>query len=351
MPLKSLIQSGTKLWLDSVEPHEVQKNFERGATGATSNPIIIADILKTGAFDDHIARLIDKGYDDAAIAWEMTDELVSDAQEIFLPVWERTEGDDGYVSFELDPLLEDPELGPPLPQRIERYIELGKHYALEQDNRMIKVPATEAGLAALEELAAAGVMLNVTLCFTRRQYLAARDAIWRGVQRSPRGLDSFKSVYSIFVSRIDVYTDKYVRDLSDEAQGEVGILNAKELWRENQAFWADKNLRLKQEIVFASTGRKLDWQGEDYYVENLAGSDIMTNPPETNDAIERLGKNYTRQVDQMPPDEIVAEIREKVDVAAMEAKLMEEGVKKFADPFKKLLATIAEKRQSLAAAK
>src|SRR5690606_33480663 len=146
----------------------------------------------------------------------------------------------------------------------------------------------EAGLAALEELAAAGVMLNVTLCFTRRQYLAARDAIWRGVQRSPRGLDSFKSVYSIFVSRIDVYTDKYVRDLSDEAQGEVGILNAKELWRENQAFWADKNLRLKQEIVFASTGRKLDWQGEDYYVENLAGSDIMTNPPETNDAIERL---------------------------------------------------------------
>jgi transaldolase len=351
MPLKSLINCGTKLWLDSVDPKEVQKNFDRGATGATSNPIIIADILRTGAFDDAITRLMDRGKDDAAIAWEMTDELVADAQEVFLPVWERTGGNDGYVSFELDPLLEDPRLGVPVAERTRRYIELGRHYALEQDNRMIKVPATEAGLAALEELAAAGVTLNVTLIFSQRQYIAARDAVWRGAQRRANGLDGFKSVYSIFVSRVDVYTDKHVRALSDEAQGVVGVLNAKELWRANQEFWRDRNLRLQQEIVFASTGRKLDWQSEDYYVEQLAGSDIMTNPPETNDAVERLGKHYTRQVDQMPPDDIVAEIRQKVDVAAMEAKLMEEGVAKFADPFRKLLATIAEKRQSLTAAR
>jgi transaldolase len=351
MPLKSLIQSGTKLWLDSVDPNQVQKNADRGATGATSNPIIIADILKTGAFDDHIARLIDRGMDDAAIAWEMTDELVADAQEIFLPVWEQTNGNDGYVSFELDPLLEDPQLAPPMQERVRRYVELGKHYALEQDNRMIKVPATEAGLAALEDLAAEGITLNVTLIFSQRQYIAARDAVWRGVQRSQRGMDHLKSVYSIFVSRVDVYTDKHVRDLSDDAQGVVGVLNAKELWRANQEFWRDKNLPLQQEIIFASTGKKLDWQAEDYYVEQLAGSDIMTNPPETNDAIERLGKHYERKVDQFPPEQVVEEIHQKVDVAEMEAKLMAEGVAKFADPFKKLLATIAEKRQSLTPAK
>ena len=88
---------------------------------------------------------------------------------------------------------------------------------------MIKVPATPAGLDALEELAAAGVTLNVTLIFTMRQYEAARDAIWRGAQRR-KSLDRFKSVYSIFVSRVDVYTEKHVPELSPAAQGQVGIV-------------------------------------------------------------------------------------------------------------------------------
>lgn len=346
MSLKSLIDSGTKVWLDSVDPEQVRKNRARGVTGATSNPIIISDILKTGAFDEQITRLMDEGLDDKAIAWKMTDKLVSDAQAVFRDVWERTGANDGYVSFELDPLLEDTELAPPLKQRIEQYIELGRQYAKGHDNRMIKVPATEAGLAALEQLAAEGVTLNVTLIFSQRQYLAARDAIWRGVQKR-KDLSRFKSVYSIFISRVDVYTEKHVPELSDEAQGLVGILNVKELWRENQAFWRDKHLPLQQEIIFASTGAKLDWQAEDYYVEHLAGSDIMTNPPETNDAIERSDKTYTRQVDKLPPQAVLDEIAQKVDPAKMEAKLMEEGLAKFADPFKKLLKTIAEKRKDL----
>src|SRR5216110_2710568 len=112
MSLKSLIASGTKLWLDSIDPELVKKNRALGATGATSNPIIISDILKTGRFDNAIAGLIAKGLDDDAIAWAMTDSLVSQAQQVFSPVWEKTSGNDGYVSFELDPLLEDRELGP-----------------------------------------------------------------------------------------------------------------------------------------------------------------------------------------------------------------------------------------------
>ncbi len=349
MSLKSLIETGTKVWLDSVDPDEVRRNYERGITGATSNPIIISDILKTGAYDKQMAELMEEGLDDKAVAWRMTEQLVRDAQGVFAPVWERTGGNDGYVSFELDPLLEDAEAGPAMTERIYQYVQLGKQYGLGQTNRMIKVPATEAGLAALEQLAAAGVTINVTLIFSDRQYKAARDAIWRGAQRRRDGLAKFKSVYSIFISRVDVYTEKHVPELSDEAQGLVGILNVKELWRENQAFWRDKHLPLQQEIIFASTGAKLDWQAEDYYVEHLAGSDIMTNPPKTNDAIEKLNKRYTGQIDKMPPQAVIDEIHQKVDAAKMEQVLMEEGLKKFADPFKALLKTIAEKRSALVA--
>ena len=107
MSLKSLIATGTKLYLDSIEPELVRKNFALGASGATSNPIIISDIIKGGAFDEKIAALVGRGLDDSAIAWELTDQLVRGAQQVFLPVWEKEKGNNGYVSFELDPLLED----------------------------------------------------------------------------------------------------------------------------------------------------------------------------------------------------------------------------------------------------
>src|SRR5204863_1348739 len=125
----------------------------------------------------------------------------------------ETNGNNGYVSFELDPLLEDVSNPVPHAEAVRRYIELGKEWAQGHKNRMIKVPATPAGLDALEELAAAGLTLNVTLIFSERQYKIARDAIWRGGQRRP-SLDSFKSVYSIFVSRLDGYTEQHVPDLS-----------------------------------------------------------------------------------------------------------------------------------------
>jgi transaldolase len=352
MSLKSLIATGTKLWLDSIEPQLVRKNRALGATGATSNPIIISDILKGGGQDQKMMELIEKGLDDQAIAWEMTDMLVKQAQQVFQPVWDETRGNNGYVSFELDPLLEDVQLAPKsIAERTRRYVELGKKWAAGHKNRMIKVPATAAGLGALEELAAAGVTLNVTLIFSERQYEAAREAVWRGAQRRTAGLDGFKSVYSIFVSRVDVYTEKFVPTLSAAAQGLVGIVNVKLLWQMNQQFWKDKGLKLQQEIVFASTGVKKPTDPPDKYVEALAGSDIQTNPPATNDAVEKLNKTYTRQVDKLPAKAIVDEIEAKVDQAKLENQLMLEGTAKFADPFKSLLKLIGEKRSHLAAAK
>lgn len=345
-PLQSLIASGTKLWLDSIDPDLVKSNRALGATGATSNPIIIADLIKTGRFDSDLTRLMRQGLSDLDVAWQLTDMLVRQAQEVFAPVWQSSKGDDGYVSFELDPLLEDPAANIPQDERTRQYVALGKKWSAGQSNRMIKVPATDAGLAALEDLCAAGVTLNVTLVFTSRQYTAARDAIWRGAQKR-KSLEAFKSVYSIFVSRVDVYTEQHVPQLSPEAQGQVGIVNAKRIWQMNQRFWADKKLPLKQEMIFASTGTKKPSDPSWKYVEAFAGSDIETNPPATNDAVEKSGRRITRQVDKLPPAAVLSEIERLVDQKKLEEVLMSEGIKKFADPQKALLSLIAEKRRQL----
>jgi transaldolase len=348
-PLESLVASGTKLWLDSIDPDLVKSNYALGATGATSNPIIISDLIKTGRFDQHLNDLIRSGADDTKIAWQLTDSLVRDAQNVFKPVWEATTGDNGYVSFELDPLLEDPQGGPPHEDRVARYIELGKQWSAGHKNRMIKVPATPAGLDALEELCAAGVTLNVTLIFSDRQYRLARDAMWRGAQRR-KSTDQFKSVYSIFVSRLDVYTEKHVPQLSPAAQGQVGIVNAKRIWAENKKFWESHKTRLAQEMIFASTGTKKPSDPPWKYVEAFAGSDIETNPPATNEAVQKSGRTFTRNVDKMPPPEVLAEIDRLVDIKHLEETLMHEGIEKFADPQKALLALIAKKRSELTVA-
>ncbi|HVT30345.1 MAG TPA: transaldolase family protein [Lacipirellulaceae bacterium] len=347
-PLQSLIASGTKLWLDSVDPDFVRANRALGATGATSNPIIISDLIESGRYDDQLDHLLhEEGLSDENAAWQMTDHIVRDAQSVFLPVWTSTKGDDGYVSFELDPLLEDPACSLSRKERTARYIELGKQWSKGHRNRMIKVPATPAGIDAIEDLCAAGVTINVTLIFTMRQYEAARDAMWRGAQRR-KTLEGFKSVYSIFISRVDVYTEKYVSELSPAAQGQVGIVGAKRLWQENQKFWSTRSTPLHQEIIFASTGTKKPEDPPWKYVMALAGSDIQTNPPATNDAVQKSGLTFHRTVDEMPPADVLAEIDAKVDMQKLEDQLMREGVMKFADPQKKLLKLLDNKRHELA---
>src|SRR5262249_22472624 len=127
-PLQSLVACGTKLWLDSVDPDEIKTNRANGATGATSNPIIIADLIQTRRFDDESQNVLKAGHDDEAIAWAMTDKLVKDAQAVFEPVWRETQGNNGLVSFELDPLLEDPPRNIPVAERTKKYVELGKKW-------------------------------------------------------------------------------------------------------------------------------------------------------------------------------------------------------------------------------
>jgi transaldolase len=340
--IQSLIRSGTRLWLDSVDPDLVRENFAMGATGATSNPIIIADLIKTGRFDDQIRKALTGAKDPEEVAWQVTDYLVSSAESVFKPVYDRAKGDDGYVSFELDPLLEDASCALSLRDRAARYIELGKAWSRNHPNRMIKIPATPAGLMSLEELAAAGVPLNVTLIFSKRQYEAAREAVWRGA-KTLKSLDRFKSVYSIFVSRIDVYTQAQYPQLSAEAQGLAGILNAKLLWLENLKFWAAHRTPLRQEIIFASTGTKNPADKPWKYVEALAGSDIQTNPPATNAAVASSNQNFSAKISALPPESVVSELLAKVDWHKLEEDLMRDGLAKFADPHKALLQLVRSK--------
>jgi transaldolase len=115
----------------------------------------------------------------------------------------------------------------------------------------------------------------------------------------------------------------------------------------NQQFWAGKGLALQQEMIFASTGTKKKEDAPWKYVEAFAGSDIETNPPATNKAVQESGRMFTRQVDKLPPAEVLADIDAKVDMQKLEETLMREGTAKFADPHKALLKLIAQKRAAL----
>lgn len=341
--LASLVATGTRLWLDSVDPDLVRQARAAGASGATSNPAIIADLVKSGRFNDRIAALTATGIDDEGVAWALADELVAEAEGEYLEVWEASGGDDGWVSFELDPLIEDPALPLTHAERVARYVELGLAWSRGHRNRMIKVPASAAGIAALEPLAAAGVPLNVTLLFTQAQVEQARAAVWRGASRLP-SLAAFKSVYSVFVSRVDLWAAKQAPNLSAAARGQTAIVNAKRIWNANRLFWQRHPTPLAQSIVFASTGVKEAGVDPCFYVAALAGADIQTNPPATNRAADESGREFTRQVDHLPSAEVLDELDSRIDIARMGIELMSEGIAKFVAPQHDLLALVRAKR-------
>jgi transaldolase len=127
----------------------------------------------------------------------------------------------------------------------------------------------------------------------------------------------------------------------------VGIVHAKRIWRKNQEFWRDKNLRLQQEIVFASTGVKSSYDPPDKYVQAFAGGDIITSPPATNEAVYESPKVYNRRIDDMPPPSVIEEVDRKINTGQMESRLMAEGTKKFAESQLSLIKLIAQKRASV----
>ena len=276
---------------------------------------------------------------------DLTDGLVRDAQQVFLPAWDETRGNDGYVSFELDPLLEDPKTGPPHKERVAKYIELGRKWSAGHRNRMIKVPATPAGLDAIEELAAAGVTLNVTLVFSSRQYRAARDAMWRGAAAAA-SLERFKSVYSIFVSRLDVYTEKHVPEACrrpPRAWSASSTPSASGL--RTSEFWKDHRTPLSQEMIFASTGHE-EARGSALEIRRGVRRQRHRDEPARH---QRGGAEERPHVHPSGgpiagAGRLARNRSRLVDIDHLEQTLMEEGIKKFTDPQKALLKLISEKR-------
>ena len=299
--IESLLATGTKLWLDSVDPELVRSNRAAGATGATSNPIIVADLMATGRFDAEIARLVRQGLDDCRNrladdrrAWSAT------PSRCFCPSGNKPEGNDGYVSFELDPLLEDPELNMPHAKRVAEYVRLGTAVVRgpqEPDDQGAGHAGRpgrpgRTGCRRGDGQRDAGLFVASVSGWPARPCGAGR--------RRRKSLDGFKSVYSIFVSRLDVYTEKAVPQLSPAAQGMVGILNAKRIWAENQQFWAERSTPLAAGDRFRQHGHEETGDPPWKYVEAFAGSDIETNPPATNEAVAQSGRTFARQVDQLP---------------------------------------------------
>ena len=390
--LRELVDIGTKYSLDSVDPDLIDRELQNGATSATSNPIIISDIVSrvlkniekngrpTTEFEKKIYDVLIKGDNEEQATREITVIIIKDAAAKFRPIYDRTNGDDGYVSIEVDPRIEDKEAGPyknmTHQQRVDEVVRQAVEFSKIAPNIFIKVPATDVGLDALQELAYRGINLNVTLIFTQRQAKIAREAVYTGLMmRKQEGKHTrVKSVYSIFVSRTDAYTEKQAN--LEMAQNELGTYMAKLIYMENKAFWQGTDLPLTHEMIFASTGNKgkevadikkegdvdrllmMAQQGDEdakgrliamgKYVYDLAGSDIQTNPPLTAYAVNLAPQAITeRRVDQLPPQQVRDIMDEYLrnNVDKLEEDLMKEGIDKFVKPQVQLVQAIKEAMQ------
>jgi transaldolase len=342
--LNQLARTGTKIYLDSIAPDLVQHYLDEGAEGATSNPSIIAELVASGDYNALLADLLRQSPEDRDVAWAFADFLAAEAEQEFMTIWENSEYNEGWVSFEVDPMIESDEYDMTIDERVEAYVDQAQRARQAgSPNRMIKIPATQAGLQALTPLAAAGVPLNVTLIFTPNQYEIARAAIEEGLQSNSNHRD-FKSVYSVFVSRVEQYAKVHLPYLSAEATSRFPIANAKQIWLMNQDFWSKHPMRLDQEIVFASTGTKDPSDRKWKYVAALAGSDIQTIPPATLAAIEEASPSFQRKIEDPEEDEIIEEIERTLDLSHMHKTLLREGMEKFMQAQRNLEATIANLR-------
>jgi transaldolase len=341
-PLQSLLAVGIKHWLASLDPDVLERQCAWGVTGAVCSPRDTLDLLKRNRFDDLMRSCLEQGLDENALAWHLTDVLVGRAQEMLFPVWQASRGDDGYVSFALNPLIEDPQANHTLQDRTQMYVTQGQEWSAGHSNRLIQVPATLAGLAALEELVATGVSVHVTCLFTERQYVAARDAVWRGARSRPSP-EAFKSVFGVPVRSIDECLAQHFPELHAQTQGFAGVLYARHIWSLNQHFWESKGLPLRQAIAFTCTETPDSTVSPWKNLESLAGPCIVTNSAETIEQIQASGRTFTRPLDGPQSADGLAHIREGFKSQQLEHELIGDGIRRLVDAQKSLLNLVAFK--------
>jgi transaldolase len=354
--LKALRERGQSIWLDSISRELLESGTlsryvsDLSVTGLTSNPTIFERAVSySNRYDAAIRRHPGPDLQAEQVFFEFATEDIVAAADLLRPVHEDTAGRDGFASIEVSPTLADDAVG--------TVAEAKALFArAERANVLIKVPGTEAGLVAIEELIAAGIPVNVTLLFSRTQYRRAAEAYLRGIERRVgAGLDaSVPSVASVFVSRWDVYTAAL---LPPEFANQLGIAVAKRsygVYREilGSGRWgrlARAGAR-PQRLLWASTGTKDPNLSPGYYVTALAAEGTVNTLPEktllafaeSGEVRELLGDGTS------DADRIVAEARKAgVDVDALAVRLQAEGRDLFVKSWSDLLTCIESKRNAL----
>jgi transaldolase len=361
--LEQLAARGQSIWIDLlsrelVRSGELQKMVdELSVTGLTSNPSIFQKAIAGGGdYDDQIRELLNETDDPREIFVALAIEDVRAACDVLHPVWERTDGLDGYVSLEVDPDLAFNTEG-----TYEQAVDL--HDRVERDNLYIKIPATAEGLPAIENCIARGIPINVTLIFSVDRYREVVAAYQRGVGRlqlDGGDVSKVTSVASFFVSRLDTEADARLEKLGNtELQGKLGIANAKLAYRDfEEAFGGAVWNRLAeaganvQRPLWASTSTKNPAYRDVMYVEELIGPHtVNTMPLETLESFADHGevRGDTVKDDVGEAEQLLRNLAAAgVDYDDVVAKLETEGVQKFADAFEELIEGIRARRGELA---
>jgi transaldolase len=363
--LHQVSELGQSVWIDFlsrklVHGGELARMMEEDAVvGVTSNPTIFQKAISEGdAYDEQLREVLAEEDDPKEVFLKLAIRDVQAACDLLRPVWDGGAGQDGYVSIEVDPnLAYDTEGTIAEAQRL--------HELVDRPNCFVKIPATEPGLPAIEEMIARGRSINVTLIFSLQRYAEVVEAFQRGLERlvaSGGDPGPVASVASFFVSRVDTEADKRLDELgaSDELKGKLAIANAKLAYQRYQELhsgerWealAAKGART-QRCLWASTSTKNPAYRDVMYVEELIGPQTVdTMPEETIRAFQDHGEvalTLERDIDEAR--RVFERIAEAgVDYDDVVAVLEKEGVDKFSDSFKELLEGVRAKRGELVSA-
>jgi transaldolase len=347
-----LHELGQSLWLDNITRDLLENGTlqrycnELSVTGLTSNPTIFDKAIRNSTtYDEALRRKTSEGKSGERLFFELALEDLTQAAALFRSVHKATDGVDGWVSLEVSPLLADDAAAT---------VEAAKrlHGQARCPNLFIKIPGTPAGVKAIEDAIFAGVPVNVTLLFSREQYIASADAYCRGIRRRLNaGLHpKIASVASIFVSR----WDKAVMDkVPAELRNRLGIAICGQVYKAYRERLASPEWRelanagaLSQRLLWASTGTKDPQLPQSYYIEALAAPDtIDTMPEKTLHAFAAEGAaSGVMPEDGGDSETVLAEFdKAGIDTAALAKQLQLEGAQSFTKSWNDLMAVVASK--------
>ena len=361
-PLRTLGEAGQAVWLDFVDRKFLNEGGlkklveEDGLSGVTSNPSIFEKAIgQSNTYDDQLKADLAKADAPVETAYEaLAIEDITDACDTLRPVYDRTGGHDGFVSIEVSPYLA---------METDTTVAAAKRLwaTIAKPNLMVKIPGTAPGVPAIQESLTAGININVTLLFAVDAYKAVLEAYISALEaRVAKGLpiDRIASVASFFVSRIDAVIDGKIERLGTaEAKalsGKVAIANAKVAYQHYLEVLATPRWQalaakgaMPQRLLWASTGTKNPAYSDVLYVDTLIGRDtVNTMPPKTMDAFRDHGRTAeTLTADLDEAKHVLAEAeRLGLDLNGVTAKLVEDGVRLFADAADSLYGAVADKR-------